>query len=363
MSILDSDETFEDILGRSYDAEFSEEDKVYISAVLNRLRRILHWDPEDEESLFNKNRGPQIMIEIMSYFTRWKSLVCQGSNLTDILGLQHLITYSLAKLCFLYWIEDSNIVAEVLRQVYSCDGHFSFMFLHIVNRCERRPPWRTSAEDSRQKEHLAMLYFLYHAHKAKCEYHGTRFVNLRLRTPLRVPPVFLAAIYNKPRLLLLLLRYGANLYTREDGISDDWDLFMLLRHLTRVLWTSLGYDFQNHETDSTMISFPMHNVILCLRVLLRSIRQIKMSELDFPLMNFDQGSLTGSTSSRNFVNWISEEGLVSKLVSRYLDPAELKHLCRFEIRRVLNRNWKLPYGIVALPIPKLLQDYINLSDD
>ncbi|GFY44562.1 SOCS box domain-containing protein [Trichonephila inaurata madagascariensis] len=209
-----------------------------------------------------------------------------------------------------------------------------------------------------------MVFFLTHAHNSRLQFSGTRFVDLRLRVPLRVPPVFLSAIYNKPQLLLLLLRHGATIDERQTGSrSDDWDLNMLLRHLTRILWASLGTDFEDTPWDTTVVSSTLHDVWECLRFLLRVIKQIQMGELEFSLMNFDPGGLTVTSSSHEFIRSVSEKGIVPKLKSRYLEPSELKHLCRLVIRDSLNINWNLPYGIFSLPLPKVLQRYVNLEED
>ncbi|GBN56851.1 hypothetical protein AVEN_189177-1 [Araneus ventricosus] len=209
-----------------------------------------------------------------------------------------------------------------------------------------------------------MVYFLTHAHSAKLEFSGVRFVDLRLRVPLRVPPVFLAAIYNKPQLLLLLLRHGAIVDRRQaGGRSDDWDLHMLLRHLIRILWASLGTENEDSSWDTTVVSSSLNDVWLCLRFLLRGIRQIPMAELEFSLMNFDPAGFTITSNSLDFIRSVSERGIVPRLMSRYLEPSDLRHLCRLAIRDALNRNWNLPFGVFSLSLPKVLQRYVNLSED
>lgn len=46
-----------------------------------------------------------------------------------------------------------------------------------------------------------------------------------------------------------------------------------------------------------------------------------------------------------------------------LQPVELKHLCRCQIRHVLWRNFELPFGIQKLPIPISLKKYLDLCED
>ncbi|CAL1263728.1 unnamed protein product [Larinioides sclopetarius] len=209
-----------------------------------------------------------------------------------------------------------------------------------------------------------MVYFLTHAHIGKLEFSGVRFVDLRLRVPLRVPPVFLAAIYNKPQLLLLLLRHGATVDRRQTGgRSDDWDLNMLLRHLIRILWASLGTETEESSWNTTVVSRTLNDVWLSLRFLLRGIRQIPMGEMEFSLLNFDSNGFAITSNSHDFIRSVSERGIVPKLMNRYLEPSDLRHLCRLAIRDALYRNWNLPFGVFSLPLPKILQNYVNLSED
>ncbi|XP_051869117.1 ankyrin repeat and SOCS box protein 17-like [Pristis pectinata] len=48
-------------------------------------------------------------------------------------------------------------------------------------------------------------------------------------------------------------------------------------------------------------------------------------------------------------------------VGRYQEPCELIHLCRMSIRSNLLTNSQLPSGISLLPLPKSLQNYLNLE--
>ncbi|XP_029502225.2 uncharacterized protein LOC115117863 isoform X1 [Oncorhynchus nerka] len=47
--------------------------------------------------------------------------------------------------------------------------------------------------------------------------------------------------------------------------------------------------------------------------------------------------------------------------SRYKDPCELTHLCRMVVRTSLLARGRLPDGIKSLPLPTLLQGYLNLE--
>ncbi|GBM33546.1 hypothetical protein AVEN_197305-1 [Araneus ventricosus] len=148
--ISDEEKCFADVLEQNYSADTSDEEKIFIHAMIRRLKRILNWDLEEDDSLFNKERGPEIIRDLMTHFNRWKSFIDSTNNLADFVGLQHLVIYTMAKLCFYYWIRDSEIVAEVLRQVYICDGHFSSMFTHIMNQYERRLVWSAPNQETRQ---------------------------------------------------------------------------------------------------------------------------------------------------------------------------------------------------------------------
>ncbi|KAG8195197.1 hypothetical protein JTE90_027941 [Oedothorax gibbosus] len=356
-----------DVLETEMSGEASPEDKILIRVMFGRLRRILNWNPgdADEEILFDRSRGPEIVWGIREHFVHWKIFACDPNNLADNVGAQHLVVYSLAKLCLFYWIKDSALVAEVLQHVYDCDGHFSSMFSHVVNAPNRNTMWPLLASnpDAKEMQHLCMMFFLSHAHRMKLLFDGRRFVDVRLRFPIRVPPTFVAAIYNKPRMLLMLLRYGASLESISTlGVfGDDWDLWMLLRHLVRILWSSLGPDVDAWNT--AVVSSIVSDAWECLRILLRTVRQIPKDELNFTLMNFNAGGITTSRNSHELITNLSERGILPQIVSRYLEPSGLKHLCRCRIRESLNRSWNLPFGIQTLPIPKLIKSYVDLLED
>lgn len=133
-------------------ADICEDEKPYMYAVTTRLRRILNWDPgndDDENYLYDRRRGPEIMREVLSLYNRWKEFINQ-SQAPDIQGMQHLVIFSLAKLSLYYWITDSTIVADILRELFECDGHFSSMFAHIVDRNDTRSLLRQASDYSRQ---------------------------------------------------------------------------------------------------------------------------------------------------------------------------------------------------------------------
>lgn len=133
-------------------ADICEDEKAYMYAVITRLRRILNWDPgndDDEDYLYDRRRGPEIMREVLSLYNRWKEFINQ-SQAPDIQGIQHLVIFSLAKLSLYYWITDSTIVADILRELFECGGHFSSMFAHIVDRNDARSLLRQTSEYSHQ---------------------------------------------------------------------------------------------------------------------------------------------------------------------------------------------------------------------
>lgn len=139
-----------DVLETDMTEETSPENRIFIRVMVNRLRRILGWDPGNDEVLFDKSRGPDFMRDILEHFVRWKTFACDPHSLVDSVGAQHLVIYSMAKLCFFYWIRDSEIVADVLRHVYSCDGHFSSMFAHIINAPTRTTMWPLSNPEAQE---------------------------------------------------------------------------------------------------------------------------------------------------------------------------------------------------------------------
>lgn len=125
-----------------------------------------------------------------------------------------------------------------------------------------------------QREDSTTIFFLHHACKAKLLFNGVRFQDFCLRLPLGVPPVYLAVIYLKPNTLLHLLRFGANVDAAEGRLSGEWNLPMLLRHLLRILWNSLGEDPAQREDDHSLVTSTTHRTADCLCIILRVIPQV-----------------------------------------------------------------------------------------
>lgn len=134
------------------ETDLTDEDIAYINAAIARLRRILNWDPGDEKRINDRQLGSQIIQEILSQFFIWKEFVRQ-SEAPDTQRIQHLITFSLAKLSLYYWISNSRLVADILREIYECDGHFSSLYAHVVNRNDNRSLLRQTSNSSRQVIH------------------------------------------------------------------------------------------------------------------------------------------------------------------------------------------------------------------
>ncbi|XP_023212423.1 ankyrin repeat and SOCS box protein 17-like [Centruroides sculpturatus] len=169
-----------------------------------------------------------------------------------------------------------------------------------------------------------------------------------------LPPWISAVLKSKPTLLQLLLQHGSILESDNDLPVDIckyyWNPSHYFRNTISILWSN---NINSLPTEYIRNDLQLQSSILIVKLLLRIIPQLQRRDMKLPDM----------TEIRSFVDDLSERGIIWNLRRRYLQPSELRHLCRCVIRRHLRKMWKLPLGIFELPLPNLLQKYLNLEDD
>lgn len=106
-----------------------------------------------------------------------------------------------------------------------------------------------------------------------------------------------------------------------------------------------------------------YELVTCLKLILRSVRTIY---LDIDKKEVKTDLSINYNYQRKVVLEKYEDLLLDHLIPSTrcgLQPVELKHLCRCQIREVLWRNFQLPFGIRNLPIPESLRKYLDLFED
>ncbi|XP_076369995.1 SOCS domain-containing protein stops [Tachypleus tridentatus] len=282
--------------------------------------------------------------------------------------------YLTAKFCYWWNIQDTGLVAEVLQAIFDHEGHLSVIFQETLDFPEPiRSLWqwnRPNRSCDIYGETGPIAYFLKKTTEARVLFGCKRLVDLELALPVRIAPASFAALYSKPKLLYLLITFGALIPpTRrsEDRVSvvDIWDEFhipLILRHHLRTLWAHIGESLTCTSLTSFATSY-FQDVINCIKLLLRTVPSIKRKSIEFNLFTYEDGRMINITCSLNFIQKLVETKVLPQLRRRYFEPPELQHLCRCILRRRLRDNWSLPSGITKLSLPVQLQSYMELLYD
>ncbi|XP_018330577.1 uncharacterized protein LOC108740670 [Agrilus planipennis] len=264
-----------------------------------------------------------------------------------LMGKYHNILYVGLKLCYDWQLKDAGTVAALLDHIYGCEKTFERLWVGAIFGTRAShfiAGWKSDFSD--QEENLrAVVYYLDHASTAGLEYHCEnrnilqRFIDVPIECCGRVSPAKILVQYGVPDKLHILLRFGAIVTGDEGGNATIVE--SLLNRLNEF----------NH-------SYP-YNLVDCLIFLLRVIPTINIKPL--PVEGYKEGANVQRDYVLDHFPNLIDDGIIP--INRCgIEPPDLKHLCRCQIRHVLWLNYQLPFGTRVLPIPEVLQRYLDLMD-
>lgn len=265
-------------------------------------------------------------------------------------------------------VENSHLMCEVMNLMYRCWSSFGPLhFKAILGR-------RYTIRGVKSTDFLS--FFLEHARRKKLQFNGIRMIDVSIYSCISKAAIFLAADVWSWKQMLVYLQYGAkfeNLHQdpskSQYGISHA--LIETLRTLIRHLWFRLVHPAlslnQNHKDEvaeyCSNLDADVKNLCRTFSILLRAIRRIPHRCLENIIRDTDDNNTIFLVPSRDVTTHCTFETMMPKFWTRYESPEELKHSCRWTIRKRLNENWQLPHGIRNLPVPVKLQRYLNLLED
>ncbi|KAK9680711.1 SOCS box [Popillia japonica] len=258
-----------------------------------------------------------------------------------LMGKYHDVLYIAIRLCYDWQLKDSQTIASLLDEIYSCENTFERILLGAL--FGTRAPhylagWKSDFEN--QEDNVrAMVYYLDHATNANLEYkHGPnqeliRYIDIPIESCGKLTSLKIAVQLGLPDKLYILLRFGALVTTEND---DEPVVVWLLDKLTEYTGC-----------------YP-YNFVSCLQLLCRVVPNI------CPKSDVDQ-QLVRQIMFEKYNDLINHG--IMPLNRCGVVPSELKHLSRCTIRNILWKNFELPNAIRKLPIPERLHKYLDLLED
>uniref|UniRef100_A0A0A9YGN5 Ankyrin repeat and SOCS box protein 17 n=1 Tax=Lygus hesperus TaxID=30085 RepID=A0A0A9YGN5_LYGHE len=247
-----------------------------------------------------------------------------------LMGKYHNVLYVAARLAFDWKLEDAETVCWLLDDMFLCERTFDRLITGAIfgSRASGVIAGWKSDFDTREECLEAVEYFLRHATTGKKEYlvrkKSCRIVDVPMESYGRFTPATVAVQAIRPDVLLLLLQFGAEVYAEDDPCP----LEALLRRLSEC----------QEQVPPDLLT--------CRDVIMRTVAHVSVPhDAEHPYV----------------AAYVSGMRLIPE--DRTTSPATLKHLCRITIRKSMNQNCNLPFGIKELGIPDNLESFLNLEVD
>ncbi|KAL1509683.1 hypothetical protein ABEB36_004386 [Hypothenemus hampei] len=287
--------------------------------------------------------------EAISTLIRYHNKAKTANGTVCMMGKYHNILYVAMKLCYLWQMQDAELVCQLLREIYLCEQTFERIVIGAIFGTKAPyylAGWKSDF-DNQEENVRGMVYFLDKANRGKMTIpyqHGSlkfRFIDLPIESCGQASPVKLCVQLGLPDRLLILLRFGALIL---DCIEQMTNIQIIMKRLLEF----------NH-------CYP-YNLVACLQLLLRIVPEINFRSIENPTE--DDHKIDPLIKRNLFEEYedLIEDGLLPAARCGK-SPAELKHLCRCVIRRRLWENFCLPHGIRMLSLPEELWRYLDILDD
>lgn len=252
--------------------------------------------------------------------------------------------------------------------------------------------------------HQVFEYFIRHTNASKLTINGHRLLEYNIYDPEFNYIYYCSHYVVDPKMLQVGMRYGGimSVYNGFVKFRDNTEFDDIVSWIADVLRTQSGHlrDSINRGTQKSlytkivrfwdMILRDIPNWIFPLSGLSSQMEENEVWKYDIEDLDSIDGdledldSIDGESDDeednavadpnetlQNFSlglggNPASERALflrrvLSNFKKYFRQPMYLRQLCRISIRQILNTNWQLPDGIYKLPLPELLQKYLDVQ--
>ncbi|KAI4463952.1 ankyrin repeat and socs box protein 17 [Holotrichia oblita] len=332
-----------DVILSCFFENFEETERNSLHARYKRRAMVEYFNTLIEGCRLGKECDPQVIVrEAIIGILRYHEDARSKNGGVCLMGKYHDVLYVAIRLCYDWQLKDSQTIASLLDEIYSCENTFERILIGAL--FGTRAPhyiagWKSDFEN--QEDNVrAMVYYLDHAMTANLEYkYGpdrelTRYIDIPIESCGKLTSLKIAIQLGLPDKLHILLRFGALVTSRND---EDPIVVWLLDKLTEYTGC-----------------YP-YNFVSCLQLLCRVLPNIS------PKINHVDHQLQRQIILEKYNDLINHG--IMPLNRCGVVPAELKHLSRCVIRKVLWENYDLPNAIRKLPIPERLHKYLDLLED
>lgn len=334
-----------------------------------KIVRFFKWGKSIEARLRSKMDTPKGSEFVLTCFA--KDLCHIHKNETSLKKNAHWChdhhyLYVALRLCFVLNISIKAIVSALLREIYLCEGSLDAIFSIIpstnshtdltVNRNKF-----TVYPGRRKYEKSAFQYFV----KSICplekdtrEYEDNVFIpdnvlNKPLNNLSGDTPLLAAVIQCNLSMVLLLLRHGANPFVCKWGEVFSplkiCPVNYVLRMLNMMMWL--------HDRSGVKVKMQMEFCYLCLSFFARAVYALDIRKSSGKIST----TIVHGTKHVLFEVHPKLAQLLDLDKKSWCTPP-LTHVCRYNIRCALQKAKKhnLPDAIKKLPVPQVIQDYLDL---
>lgn len=203
---------------------------------------------------------------------RFHSTSRENNGQICLLGKYHNVLYVAATLCFEWKLEDTEIVEQLLQDIFECEKTFERLFVGAILGTKVTHLISGWKSDFRSREECieAVKYFLEHATKVRLQFDCSgelkNFVDVPMDSYGNVTPLRVATQAGQPDVLEVLLDYGATVTPSPPDVHT-----CALQHLLRRM-----NEFYN-ESSGDLIA---PQFVACLNLLLREVPMLPLLMAD-----------------------------------------------------------------------------------
>lgn len=257
-----------------------------------------------------------------------------------LLGKFHDLLYVAAKLCYVWDLQENEVVTTLLRDIYACEKTFEKLFecaIFGTKVTQLISGWRS--DYSTQDENIkASVYFLEHAGRGGLRFRhrngrGYNFVDVPMNCYEKLSPLKAAVKADKWDVVNLLMKNGAITYLPfDDGEYERYSIFQLF--------------VEKMELCSGHCGCYPSNVAESFSIFMRTVPHVSsVCRLE------DEG------------DWFAVTAFFDDLGTRNVhEPESLRHLARCAARVYLSKNHLLPARLNDVPVPVSVKRYIDLEE-